>query len=75
MARAFAPDVAVKCVAPGWIDQGDKPQETSAHYAAKTPLQRNGTAEDVAESVLYFAANAAFVTGQILAIDGGLGLY
>jgi 3-oxoacyl-[acyl-carrier protein] reductase/pteridine reductase len=75
MARAFAPDVAVNCVAPGWIDQGDKPQETSAHYAAKTPLQRNGTAEDVAESVLYFAANAAFVTGQILAIDGGLGLY
>ncbi|MGA7108417.1 MAG: SDR family oxidoreductase [Terracidiphilus sp.] len=75
MARAFAPDVAVNCVAPGWIDQGDKPQEASAHYAAKTPLQRNGTAEDVAESVLYFAANAAFVTGQILPIDGGLGLY
>jgi NAD(P)-dependent dehydrogenase (short-subunit alcohol dehydrogenase family) len=75
MARAFAPDVAVNCVAPGWIDQGDKPQEASAHYAAKTPLQRNGTAEDVAESVLYFAANAAFVTGQVLAIDGGLGLY
>jgi len=75
MARAFAPEIAVNCVAPGWIDQGDKPQQSSAHYAAKTPLQRNGTAEDVAESVLYFAANAAFVTGQILAIDGGLGLY
>ncbi len=75
MARAFAPEVAVNCVAPGWIDQGDKPQDTAAHYAVKTPMQRNGSAADVAESVLFFAAHAAFVTGQVLAVDGGLGLY
>jgi len=37
-------------------------------------MKRNGTAEDVAQAVLFFAANSGFVTGQILAVDGGLGL-
>lgn len=74
MAKAFAPDVAVNCVAPGWIDQNDKGEEMAAHYAAKTPMRRNGTAEDIAEAVLYFATNASFVTGQTLVVDGGLSL-
>ena len=74
MAKSFAPEVAVNCVAPGWIDLGDKGAETAAHYAAKTPMQRNGTAADVAEAVLFFAANATFVTGQLLVVDGGLSL-
>jgi NAD(P)-dependent dehydrogenase (short-subunit alcohol dehydrogenase family) len=74
MAKAWAPDVAVNCVAPGWIDQNDKGAELAAQYAAKTPMQRNGTAEDVAEAVLFFAAHAGFVTGQTLAVDGGLAL-
>ena len=47
----------------------------AAHYAAKTPMQRNGTAADIAEAVLpFFAANASFVTGQLLTVDGGLSL-
>jgi 3-oxoacyl-[acyl-carrier protein] reductase/pteridine reductase len=37
-------------------------------------MQRNGTAEDVAQAVLCFATGPSFVTGQILAVDGGLGL-
>jgi 3-oxoacyl-[acyl-carrier protein] reductase/pteridine reductase len=37
-------------------------------------MQRNGTAEDVAQAVLFFATGPSFVTGQILAVDGGLGL-
>lgn len=74
MAKAWAPDVAVNCVAPGWIDQKDKGEELAAQYAAKTPMQRNGTAEDIAEAVLFFAVNASFVTGQTLVVDGGLSL-
>jgi 3-oxoacyl-[acyl-carrier protein] reductase/pteridine reductase len=75
MAKAFAPDVTVNCVAPGWIDLGEIDAEASAtRFAEKTPMQRNGTAKDVAEAVLFFAANSGFVTGQILSVDGGLGL-
>lgn len=79
MAKAFAPEVSVNCVAPGWIDF-DESEVTggsaadASRFAARTPLQRNGTAEDVAEAVLFFATNSGFVTGQILAVDGGLGL-
>jgi 3-oxoacyl-[acyl-carrier protein] reductase/pteridine reductase len=75
MAKAFAPAVSVNCVAPGWIEldarSGD---EMARHFAAKTPMQRNGTAQDVAQAVLFFAAGPAFITGQILSVDGGLGL-
>ena len=74
MAKAFAPQVAVNCVAPGRIEVDEVPDEEAARFAAKTPLQRNGTTDDVARAVLYFAANASFVTGQILTVDGGLGL-
>lgn len=77
MAKAFAPAVSVNCVAPGWIDLEDRAEaeaNRAERFAAKTPMQRNGTAEDVAQAVLFFAAGPAFVTGQILAVDGGLGL-
>lgn len=74
MAKSFAPEVTVNCVAPGWIDQGDADAETAARFAAKTPSRRNGAAADVAQAVLFFAANASFVTGQTLAVDGGLAL-
>jgi NAD(P)-dependent dehydrogenase (short-subunit alcohol dehydrogenase family) len=43
-------------------------------FARRTPMQRNGTAEDVAAAVLFFAAGPHFITGQILSVDGGLGL-
>lgn len=74
MAKAFGPEVAVNCVAPGWIEMAEDKGVMSDRFAAKTPLERNGKAEDVAQAVLYFAASANFVTGQILTVDGGLGL-
>jgi 3-oxoacyl-[acyl-carrier protein] reductase/pteridine reductase len=74
MAKAFAPQVSVNCVAPGWIEMDQHPGEQSAHFAAKTPMRRNGTADDIAAAVLFFAAGPHFITGQILAVDGGLGL-
>jgi NAD(P)-dependent dehydrogenase (short-subunit alcohol dehydrogenase family) len=74
MARAFAPLVSVNCVAPGWIDFADSEAEASARFSARTPMRRNGSADDVAQAVLFFATGPRFVTGQILAVDGGLGL-
>jgi 3-oxoacyl-[acyl-carrier protein] reductase/pteridine reductase len=74
MAKAFAPAVSVNCVAPGWIEMDEVGGVQGAGFAAKTPMQRNGRVEDVAQAVLFFATGPAFVTGQILAVDGGLGL-
>jgi 3-oxoacyl-[acyl-carrier protein] reductase/pteridine reductase len=74
MAKSFAPDVSVNCVAPGWIALDGQGEEAAAHFAAKTPMRRNGTADDVAQAVLFFATGPQFVTGQILTVDGGLGL-
>lgn len=73
MAKAWAPEISVNCVAPGMIVQGEV-GEAYVHFAQRTPMKRNGTAEDVAEAVMFFAAGPHFVTGQLLAVDGGLGL-
>jgi 3-oxoacyl-[acyl-carrier protein] reductase/pteridine reductase len=75
MAKALAPDISVNCVAPGMIDTGENPaSKTLKHFAEKTPMRRNGTNDDVAEAVLFFAAAPKFITGQTLVVDGGLGL-
>jgi 3-oxoacyl-[acyl-carrier protein] reductase/pteridine reductase len=73
MAKAWAPEISVNCVAPGMIVQGEI-EEAYEHFALKTPMQRNGTAADVAAAVLFFATAPAFITGQLLTVDGGLGL-
>jgi 3-oxoacyl-[acyl-carrier protein] reductase/pteridine reductase len=73
MAKAFAPEISVNCVAPGMIVNGEV-DPAYEHFAQKTPMQRNGTTTDVAEAVLFFARGPHFITGQILAVDGGLGL-
>ncbi len=74
MAREFAPEVSVNCVAPGWIEMPDSDGRAGAHFAAKTPMGRNGRAEEVAAAVRFFVTGPEFVTGQVLAVDGGLGL-
>ena len=73
MAKAFAPEISVNCVAPGMIVNGEV-DPAYEHFANKTPMQRNGTPKDVAEAVLFFARGPHFITGQILSVDGGLGL-
>jgi len=73
MAKAWAPEISVNCIAPGMIVQGEL-DEAYAHFARKTPMQRNGTAEDVAAAAVFFATAPHFITGQLLAVDGGLGL-
>jgi 3-oxoacyl-[acyl-carrier protein] reductase/pteridine reductase len=73
MAKAWAPEISVNCVAPGMIVQGEV-EEAYEHFARKTPMQRNGTAEDVAAAARFFATAPHFITGQLIAVDGGLGL-
>jgi 3-oxoacyl-[acyl-carrier protein] reductase/pteridine reductase len=71
LAQSFAPTISVNSVAPGVIPFGDS-DERITRLIAKTPAQRAGTAEEVADAVLYFLSASEFVTGQILAVDGGL---
>ena len=73
MAKAWAPEISVNCVAPGMIVQGEV-DEAYEHLARKTPMQRNGTADDVAAAAVFFATAPHFITGQLIAVDGGLGL-
>jgi 3-oxoacyl-[acyl-carrier protein] reductase/pteridine reductase len=57
------------------IDLGEKSAVAFMRRMAKqTPLRRNGRGEEVAATVLFFATAPQFITGQILAVDGGLGL-
>jgi NAD(P)-dependent dehydrogenase (short-subunit alcohol dehydrogenase family) len=75
MAKALAPEIAVNCVAPGMIDLGEKSAaEFMNRMAKQTPMKRNGKAEDVASAVAFFAAAPHFITGQVMFVDGGLGL-
>jgi NAD(P)-dependent dehydrogenase (short-subunit alcohol dehydrogenase family) len=73
MAKAWAPEISVNCVAPGMIVNGEV-DPGYEHFAEKTPMRRNGTPEDVAAAVLFFATGPRFITGQVLSVDGGLGL-
>jgi NAD(P)-dependent dehydrogenase (short-subunit alcohol dehydrogenase family) len=75
MAKALAPEIAVNAVAPGMIDLGDKSAAAFMRRMAKqTPMGRNGRGDEIAQAVLFFATAPQFITGQILAVDGGLGL-
>jgi NAD(P)-dependent dehydrogenase (short-subunit alcohol dehydrogenase family) len=73
MAKAWAPEISVNCIAPGMIVQGEV-GPAYEHFAHKTPMQRNGTAADVAAAAVFFATGPHFITGQLLGVDGGLGL-
>jgi NAD(P)-dependent dehydrogenase (short-subunit alcohol dehydrogenase family) len=75
MAKALAPDVSVNAVAPGMIDLGDPAAAAfMKRMAHQTPMRRNGTAAEIAAAVMFFATAPKFITGQVLAVDGGLGL-
>lgn len=73
MAKAFAPEVSVNCVAPGYIEFSESERE-AAGFRQRTPMRQNGSPADVAAAVLFFADGPRFITGQVLGVDGGLGL-
>ena len=74
LAMELAPDVRVNGVSPGaiaWPEDGQFPPEVRKHIIDDTLLKRLGDPEDIALAVLFLAAGAPYVTGQIIAVDGG----
>ena len=71
LAKAFAPEITVNSVAPGVIPFGELDDQAAGMVRA-TPAGRPGTAEEIAGAVLYFLNATNFITGQVLAVDGGL---
>ena len=74
LAKALAPCVSVNAVAPGVIHFGEDVPPDIAHLVRITPQGRHGTGEDVARVVRMLLEGPSFVTGQIIAVDGGLSL-
>jgi pteridine reductase len=72
LARELAPEVRVNAIAPGPVLWPDAPmtKERKQRIIERTPLRRHGSPDDIARAVLFFATDAPFVTGQILAVDG-----
>jgi pteridine reductase len=73
LALDLGPEIRVNGVAPGavmWPSDG-KPYDDQQALLARTPLQRAGTPDDVAGTVLWLLRDAPFVTGQIVRVDGG----
>jgi 3-oxoacyl-[acyl-carrier protein] reductase len=75
LAVTLAPAVRVNCIAPGWIRTAwgeQAPQEWQDRVLRETPLQRWGTPEDVARMAHFLASpDAAFITGQVINVNGG----
>src|SRR5580692_4283992 len=71
LAKAFAPEITMNSVAPGVIPFGALDEEAEAMVRA-TPAGRPGTADEIAGAVAYFLAASNFITGQVMAVDGGL---
>ena len=70
LAKALAPEVRVNAIAPGTITMPGDPPEWEQEFVKIAPLEKTGTPEDVAEAVSYLA-NAKFLTGHVLVLDGG----
>ncbi|HWJ06333.1 MAG TPA: pteridine reductase [Steroidobacteraceae bacterium] len=76
LARELGPEIRVNAIAPGpilWPEHG-MTDDLRREIVSKTALGRSGSPEDIARAAWFFAAEAPFVTGQVLAIDGGRSL-
>jgi 3-oxoacyl-[acyl-carrier protein] reductase/pteridine reductase len=71
LAKALAPIITVNSVAPGVIAFNDVDDRTQQMIDA-TPMQRSGTGDEIAEAVHFFLTTTTFITGQVMAVDGGL---
>jgi len=77
LALELAPDVRVNAIAPGaiaWPEDGQFEPRERERIVATTPLARLGAPEEIARAV-HFLVTAPFVTGQVLAVDGGRSVY
>jgi pteridine reductase len=74
LARELAPEVRVNAVAPGpilWPDDEAFDELSRQRIISHTPLKREGTPEDIAKAVLFLLAEATYVTGETINVDGG----
>jgi pteridine reductase len=74
LARELGPHVRVNAIAPGpvmWPADGVADAELQKKIVERTLLKRSGSAQDIARTALFFAADAPYITGQVLAVDGG----
>lgn len=73
LARELGPEIRVNAIAPGPVlwPENDMDPELQRRIVARTALKRTGTPEDVARAAIFFATEAPFVTGEVLAVDGG----
>ena len=73
LAKDLAPDIRVNGVSPGAIlwPENDMSDSVKKSILKQIPLQRTGEPGDIADCVLYLARDASYVTGQIIAVDGG----
>lgn len=78
LARELAPDVNVNAVAPGSIlwpeGKAEMTDQAKARTLNKIPLQRVGTPEDIAGLVSFLVKTPGYITGQVIAVDGGLNM-
>jgi NAD(P)-dependent dehydrogenase (short-subunit alcohol dehydrogenase family) len=74
LAKELAPKISVNSVAPGVIEFSDEHEPSVQRMIDATPMRRHGAGAEVAEAVLFFLSATPFITGQILAVDGGLSL-
>jgi 3-oxoacyl-[acyl-carrier protein] reductase/pteridine reductase len=74
LAVALAPEISVNSVAPGVIPFEEAGEPEIQRFISRTPARRAGTGEDIADAVVHFLRSSKFVTGQVLAVDGGLSL-
>ncbi len=73
LAKELGPEIRVNGISPGpvlWPEQGGD-EAARRKIIQRTILQRMGTPEDIARTALFFAVSAPFITGQVLAVDGG----
>ena len=73
LALELAPEIRVNAIAPGAILWPDSGKDDAAKQAllVRTPLQRTGTPEEIAEAVRWLLRDATYTTGQVLRLDGG----
>ena len=73
LARELGPEIRVNGIAPGPVMWPEHPMDETlkSEIVGKTALKRTGSPDDIARTALFFAADAPYVTGQIIAVDGG----
>ena len=73
LAKELGPEIRVNGISPGPVlwPEGQGDASMRAKIIERTILKRMGTPADIARTALFFAAQAPFITGQVLAVDGG----